>query len=144
MVKYIWFPHVDILKITIFELWCLTIKCAIPVYFNFENVIFQFLKFSCIWNTVAIFIVLPKAACRWIKRGNHPVSILKYRHEFGLYCKPLTHPLYHLWTFAISGKCQIFRMMPLYFYWYFTSPRRNFATLLRFYDHGKILVVLKK
>lgn len=44
---------------------------------------------------------------------NHLVHIFRYNHAFGLYCKPLTHPLYHLWTFIISGKCQIFRMMPL-------------------------------
>lgn len=71
--------------------------------------------------------------------GNHPVHIFRYSHAFGLYCKPLTHPLYYLWTFIISGKCQIFRMMPLplLIFHFGTSkfryslailrPRQNFA-----------------
>lgn len=45
--------------------------------------------------------------------GDRPVPILKYSDAFGLYCKPLTHPLYHLWTFTISGRCQIFHTIPL-------------------------------
>lgn len=64
---------------------------------------------------------------------NHPVHILRYSYAFGLYCKPLTHPLYHLWTFTISGKCQIFRMvpLPLLIFHFGTSKFRYSVTILR-------------